>query len=165
MREFYKIIELPAFRYHITVIVSESVAKSRIARNNVLGVYGGGEDTDNNPAGMHSGVKGKNRSFLFFRFNPTVGELSHECFHCIWRMMNWIGAELENEVVAYHLTYLTDEIWKFAKYAESLPDPDPDPEKQLEDLAAAAEAPRDIVLDTNVVEKHPTDAEIDGAFI
>ena len=150
MREREKIIDLPVFRYHIRVIITDDVAKSRIARTSGLGVY---EKGDSDPAACHSGVKGKNWSYLFFHFNPTVGELSHECFHCVWRMMHWIGAEMDNEVVAYHLTYLTDEIWKFAHSD----DPTDGMEKQLPDLAAKFEAP-------NVTEKPPTDAEIEAAF-
>jgi|SRR5208337_1162812 len=143
MREFEKVIDLPVFRYHVKIIITESVVKSRQARTEGLGPY---EKEDTNPAAMHTGVKGKNWSYLFFRFNPGIGDVSHECFHCIWRLMRWIGADLENEVVAYHLTYLTEEVWKFAKSVEDLPDPNP--EKQLDDLAAKYDG-----LDTKAVEK------------
>lgn len=39
--------------------------------------------------------------------------IAHECWHAIRKMLANQGAELENEVIAYHLGYLVGEVHKF----------------------------------------------------
>jgi hypothetical protein len=47
--------------------------------------------------------------------NVTEGTIAHESWHAILNMLVRVGADLDNEVVAYHLGYLVDEIVKLKR--------------------------------------------------
>jgi hypothetical protein len=53
--------------------------------------------------------------FIFLKSNTSAGTVAHEAWHAIRHMMQRMGVELDNEGVAYHLSYLVDEIFKFLK--------------------------------------------------
>lgn len=63
-------------------------------------------------------VSGEGRSFVFFKHGVTVGTIAHEAWHVVRHVLTYIGAELENEVVAYHLGYLVNEIVRHAKITQ-----------------------------------------------
>jgi hypothetical protein len=54
-------------------------------------------------------------SMIFFQHNASVGTIAHEAWHAIKQMMKICDVDLENEVVAYHLGYLVNEIFKFMR--------------------------------------------------
>lgn len=47
-----------------------------------------------------------NRTYVFFKPDADAAEIAHEMWHAVRRMLDYIGADLENEVVAYNLEYL-----------------------------------------------------------
>lgn len=47
-------------------------------------------------------------SFIFMKKNFSAGTAAHECWHAVQNMMDFIGAELEAEIVAYHLGHLVN---------------------------------------------------------
>lgn len=55
------------------------------------------------------------QSFIFLMPDCDVDSLVHECWHVVYRMMDYFGASLEDEVVAYHLGYLTQQVYDFVK--------------------------------------------------
>jgi hypothetical protein len=54
-------------------------------------------------------------SFIFFPHNASVGTIAHEAWHVVNRMMSLLSIETDNEVVAYHLGYLVDKIFRFMR--------------------------------------------------
>jgi hypothetical protein len=58
-------------------------------------------------------------SYMFFKPDADPGEVVHETWHAIYRAMKHIGAEIENEIIAYHLEYVVsmaiDVLKKWAK--------------------------------------------------
>lgn len=60
-------------------------------------------------------VEDRPKSYIFLPRDADAGCIVHECWHVIRRMLvDWCGAELENEIVAYHLGYLTKKVVDFA---------------------------------------------------
>jgi len=55
-------------------------------------------------------------SFLFFRpkRHVKVSTIAHECWHVVHRMLDYSGAVLDNETVAYHLGFLVGAVCKLA---------------------------------------------------
>jgi hypothetical protein len=101
LKESRSQLSFDAFEYGIHLVFSDDVVASRTKRDGFLGKYDGG------PAGgLHSYTPDGSYSYLFLRFNANPSVIAHEAWHCIRRMMVYCGAELENEVVAYHLGYL-----------------------------------------------------------
>jgi hypothetical protein len=47
-------------------------------------------------------------SWIILPEDASISTIVHECWHCVHRIMKKIGAELENEVVAYTLGWLTE---------------------------------------------------------
>ena len=65
-----------------------------------------GAETD----GIAIHCKDEGRSFVFLKHNASAGNVAHESWHVVRRMMNWLGVDLDNEAVAYHLGYLVNRI-------------------------------------------------------
>jgi len=55
---------------------------------------------------------------LFFKRDNSDGIIAHEAWHAVFSMFEWAGAELDNEMVAYHLSYLVDRIASFKSHIE-----------------------------------------------
>ncbi len=100
--------DISPFNYDLVVVVSDSVTKSRANRNELLGFY----EPDEHHAAMHCWVG--HMSYIFLPYAADIGSVAHEVFHFVWRLMQWIGAEHNNEVMAYHQGHYTREIAKFA---------------------------------------------------
>lgn len=94
--------------YTMHIIFTKDIGESRRAR------YGDpGETTD--ARALHSSAKG-GHSHLFFRIgDATSGVIAHECWHAIRCMLVDFGGVtvMENEVTAYHLGYLVDQVIQF----------------------------------------------------
>ncbi len=52
-------------------------------------------------------------SHIILPFDASISTVVHECWHCVYRIMKTIGAELENEVVAYTLGWITEQATDF----------------------------------------------------
>jgi hypothetical protein len=110
MKTKIKVIRFPVlcdYEVHIEVTndMSASVLKYKYTKN---------VDVKNTTAcAVH--VDGEALSFIFLPFNASPGTIAHESWHVIRRMVSYIGAELDNEMVAYHLGYITNEVWKLIK--------------------------------------------------
>lgn len=63
----------------------------------------------------------ENYSYVFFKPDADAGEMAHEMWHVIRHIFEYIGAELENEIVAYHLEYLVSEsMYVLKKWARKI---------------------------------------------
>lgn len=49
-------------------------------------------------------------SYVFFQPNADAGTVAHEVWHALRRQFKRIGAKLENELFAYHLEYVVNEV-------------------------------------------------------
>src|SRR5690242_10435591 len=95
--------------YEVMFVVTDDVQGSRRRMSHVFGA-----DSDlGNAIALHSGCDDRPISAIFITLDSSVGVVAHECFHAIYHMFKYMGMTLDNENVAYHLSYLTDAIIKF----------------------------------------------------
>lgn len=93
--------------YVVHVIFTDDIKKSCLAR------YGNCSARESAMAFVrHSTFEG--RTHMFFPLNANEGTIAHEAYHVVHAMFDWCGVrEFDNEMVAYHLGYLVEEIHKF----------------------------------------------------
>lgn len=105
-------IEFPIFSYNFNIVHTTDIAKSRSKRDNILGSCT--EALDHYVDGLHSYHDQEPDCHIFLTKDTSEGVVAHEVFHAIWRMFKYLGAKMENEVFAYHLSYTLDKIneWK-----------------------------------------------------
>lgn len=110
-REKTKRLFFPVYDYYVEIIITDSVEDSRCKRDYLIGhslaMHGG------QLAGLHSFHPETPTSYIFLPLNAAPGTITHETFHCVLRMMTWIGSPVENENFAYHQGYIVNEINKF----------------------------------------------------
>jgi len=98
--------------YQVRLIISKDLNKSAKAR---LGT----RPSETNGGGFVFNVNGEGRSYLFLEHNAPESTVAHECWHIVHRIMDWCGAELDNEVVAYHLDHMVEKVYEFKKAIKS----------------------------------------------
>lgn len=54
-------------------------------------------------------------SYILLTPNATVEHIAHEVWHVVRKMFFYVDAELENELVAYHIGYLAQHAWDILK--------------------------------------------------
>lgn len=54
-------------------------------------------------------------SFIFLRPNANAGTIAHEAYHVARRILKYMGCEVDNESVAYHLGFIVNKITKFMR--------------------------------------------------
>jgi hypothetical protein len=109
--DFEHIVKFPVLsNYFVHVIFTDNIARSRKGRYGTEGASEGAAALSSVAVGGHG--------HLFFKRTNTEGIVAHEAWHAVFRMFEWAGAELDNEMVAYHLSYLVDQIAKFRAHIE-----------------------------------------------
>lgn len=103
--DYERVVKFPVFAdYKIHVVVTDDLQKSWNARCE--------EEYDAaDVEAMYTHVDGG--SIIFFRKGASAGTIAHESWHAIRGMLLDAGAELDDEIVAYHLTYLVDDAFYF----------------------------------------------------
>lgn len=113
-RQKTKIINLEPFNYEVIIVLTDDVQESA---GQIAHAHGHDDDEWETDA-MHVHPHGRALSYLFLPFDATASMIAHEAFHCVWRVMKFIGAEFENEVMAYTLGFLVGEVCEFASAAK-----------------------------------------------
>lgn len=104
------------FGYTVTVIVSDDIHES--ARRRIPDM-----EPNANWGAMTATVNSELHSLIFLPDNVASGTIAHESFHVLWHLMRHIGAEFENEVMAYTLGYIVEEVTLFVKGKKRKPRP------------------------------------------
>lgn len=99
--EVVRRIVVSPFNYTLEVVVSKSVQESAHKRSIPI---------TRNFAAAHCGAADQPFSYMFLPLDVPMSVMAHEVFHCVWHIMEIIGADHENEVMAYTLSFLIDEI-------------------------------------------------------
>lgn len=111
-RESRKTISLGgAIPYVVYVILSEDVNSSRSGRSHFLGEW---QELPNTGA-VHTGMADAGRSYIILPYDTKLDYIAHESFHCVWRIMEYIGAGQNEEIMAYFLGYIVEQIAQFVK--------------------------------------------------
>lgn len=110
--EYATTIDLSPFPYELRIIVTDDimVTEKRI-RDSYKDKSPLKADKNTGAMAMHSaGVKAM---FILLPFACDVGNVAHEVWHTVRSLLLFVGAGLENEVVAYYLGWLTRESVRF----------------------------------------------------
>ena len=103
-------VTFDAFDYLVRVTFTDDVVAARVKIDSIVGKYPGG------PAGaIHSWADDNPVSYLFLPYDARPSTIAHECWHVVRQMLRICGAELENEVVAYHLGWLVGKVHDIQK--------------------------------------------------
>ena len=107
-KEITKKVRFEIFPIDLIIVVSNDVKQSRSNRNKLLGVI---------PHDHYSAFHYQcgTTSYIFLKYDATPGIIAHEAFHCVWSIFEVIGAEHNNEVMAYTLWFIVNDIHKFIK--------------------------------------------------
>lgn len=111
MRSRHILVEFPVFSGYLVHVEVSSDNKKAMAKYPQTKEISHDDITD----AMTVHVKNENLSFIFLKYNSSVGTIAHECWHAVNRMMGYMGIELDSETVAYHLGYLTNEVFRFMR--------------------------------------------------
>ena len=111
MRSRVNYVEFPVFMdYLVHIEITSNVFKS-------MKKYPQTKDIANNATTYAVSVHVKDTPFsmVFLPYNVSVGTIAHESWHVIKRMMGYCDVDLDSETVAYHLGYLVNKIFRFAR--------------------------------------------------
>lgn len=113
MRERRKTIKFPVWAdYAVHIIITQNLVTSAKFHCDE------DADTSYDALTVHIGDDSDNEiieSFIFLTPDCDINLVVHECWHVIFRMMAYFEAKFEDEVVAYHLGYLTQQVYNFVK--------------------------------------------------
>lgn len=124
LNDFEETIPVPTFLYEVAVVFTHDLHTSIdhrtvLFKNSLSGAEQGAR-------ALHVMADGK--SFLFFRIGKNKkGEewaapeiVAHEAYHAVNAMLNkWAGVKtMDEEVVAYHLTYLIKHVLNIKSHVE-----------------------------------------------
>lgn len=101
--EYKKWVKFPVFYYKIEIVYTTTITVSRYRRNKYLGAT---DEDFSCYEGLASSSDKRGIGAIFFRPDSSIGTIAHECFHAIYRMMNYKEAGMDNETWAYHIDYL-----------------------------------------------------------
>jgi len=109
--EYTKTISLGGpIPYSVKVIITDDVNNSRSGRSHFLGPW---EELPTTGA-VHSGTH-EGESYIFLPYEFRIDYIVHESFHAVSRIFEYIGASMEEELVAYFMGFLVKEISAFQK--------------------------------------------------
>lgn len=107
--DYERVIQFPIYSYYrLHIVFTEDIARSRKARYGQMGLS---EDA----TALHTSANGGHAHLFFLIGNCPTGVIAHESWHAVHCMfINWVGAkEMDNEIIAYHIGYITQEIANF----------------------------------------------------
>lgn len=107
-----KLIKIDPLGKEILFIYTNKIPKARNKRSDKLGKLENKLDKDVD--GLFCEYKGNMAILIDER--ATAGVISHEAYHAVINIFTSIGVEeFDQEIVAYHLGYIVDEITNFLK--------------------------------------------------
>lgn len=105
-------LEIPTLKYDVYVVITNDFFKASQKLNH--NEHDKEWYDEASAVALHSLHEGQ--SFVLFKPNASVEQIAHEMWHVVRRMLEWVGAGLENEIVAYHLGYLAGHAYDILKH-------------------------------------------------
>jgi hypothetical protein len=100
-------VKFPAWDFDVKVILTGNVDASIHRRDP------NHEDGSAHAACLKNAASNPN-CLIVLPYMPGAGTIAHESWHAVRQMLDYCGANYENEVVAYHLGYLVNQITAFS---------------------------------------------------
>lgn len=93
--------------YHVRLILTDDLLKSATRT-------GSRPDGPSDAFCFH--IKGESRSYIFLKLDSAESTVAHECWHIVHRVLTWCNVkDMDDEIVAYHLDYMVEQVYKFKK--------------------------------------------------
>lgn len=89
--------------YKVSLIVTTNLHESMKRRHIPF------EPNDSHTSGLHS--FGGGNSTIMVTENAAIKTIAHECWHAVREIFSWTEAKMDNELVAYCLGYLTEQLY------------------------------------------------------
>ncbi len=103
-------VKFPVFsNYDIEIVLATDQYKARSKYDKTYGVF------DSPFHSLHSHNRAGKALLVFCQKNLNVSTMAHESFHAVSAMMEWAGVKFDNECMAYHIGYLTQKVYDFAR--------------------------------------------------
>jgi len=108
VRQIKTVIPFPVYNYRIYVIFTDDL-KECAAGLKAQGMLA--KDTDLESTGAFT-IKFSNQSFtyLVYPIDASIDHITHEVYHAISNMFNWISSKPDEEIFAYTLGYVTKQV-------------------------------------------------------
>lgn len=103
-------VHFDALPYHVNLMATDDIFA---CRNGLLHSLGPADITDKAIA-MHCSTGKDGASFVIVKYGASAGVIAHECWHAVHAMLKYVGADLDNEIVAYYLDHLVDKAYALA---------------------------------------------------
>ncbi len=108
-REITKKLEFPILgNYQIYIIISNDMFTARKKRDKWLGEFDG--SNEEYTAAFHSHPHGSGQSYIFLPERAAARFISHECFHAICAMFDFIDAHPDEETIAHVLGHVVEQV-------------------------------------------------------
>lgn len=107
-----KVFKFPVFGYSVKVVSSNDIPKALLKYKHTENV-----DFQAGTAALSIHIAGEALTYIFVPHKITLEQMVHESYHAIRKMLDEAGVRLDdNEVVAYHLGHLVQEIsdWRWS---------------------------------------------------
>lgn len=105
-------IKLEPLNWWLDIIYTNDIRKAREKRKKTLGKLKG--KLSKTIDGLCTSHKG--RLAVFIMPQSSLGTISHEAYHAVCSVFEAIGVrDYDEELTAYHLGYIVDEIYNFIK--------------------------------------------------
>jgi hypothetical protein len=105
--DYWSSVHFREFGYVTEIIFTHSIAESLGKRQDMF-----------LPGEEMLGLYQEDPNRLFIAISSSYGVVAHESWHAIYHMLQRIGAEVDNEVVAHCLGYMVDQILSFRRQLE-----------------------------------------------
>jgi hypothetical protein len=108
LTEVTKRFQFKEFEYTVNIVLTEDIQASE---NKIADRWGfASQKLSDGCMGLHIGIGGKGVSYVLLKFRTDFQSVVHESFHVVWRLFRHIGADFEEEVMAYCLDHVVGEI-------------------------------------------------------
>lgn len=95
----------PVFHYDVVVVVTDdfkaAVKKLKLSPQNANDLF------EDQTSAIHIFTHNEATSFILLHPKANIGTVVHEVWHAVRRLLEYINAGLDNEIVAYLLGYYT----------------------------------------------------------
>ena len=105
MSEIKTIIPFPVYNYRIYVIFTDNLI---ITADNLVkqGKLKSPHNIDDTTDGFCVRMPNQSYCFLVLKTTAPINHITHESYHAVSNMFNWIGAAREEEIFAYTMGYV-----------------------------------------------------------
>lgn len=111
-----KVFLFPTYGYKLRVTITENVGKTARKLYPDLPSH----QTSSVVEAIHIVKDSCSTAHIILPYEAGVNCIVHECSHFVWWLMDEIGAQLENEIVAYHLGYTVERVCEWIAKVEPI---------------------------------------------